>query len=47
MSGFILFREEAKQLLIGRPDGTFIIRPAGKVSVESEGIVHTHTIDIM
>jgi phosphoinositide-3-kinase regulatory subunit len=44
-------REESRELLTGRPDGTFLVRPKPGLSdhmipVGSEPL-HTHTIDIV
>ncbi len=45
---FVFRRDESKGMLMGKPNGTFLVRPKGNVD---ESVItaptHSHTIDIV
>ena len=50
MHNFLLLfccRQKSTELLKGKPDGTFLCRPATKQTELKDGGLHTHTVDVV
>ncbi len=43
----LIRRYGSRDMLSGKPNGTFLVRPKGNVEESSTMLCHTHTIDIV